>query len=205
MIIDATKRIVETSGASELSARVIAREIGYAPGTLYNLFKNLDDILLRVEAELLEKLDHSLAAAIDGRKTPDAIRYFASGYAGFAFEHARLWHLVLTHQPQFSNGAPDWYLEKVYAPAARLEPMLAKITGNDDSEGITRAARLIWSAIHGMVQVVTTEKFGAMSRTTGTAMVEDLVENYLIGLAATKGIETSKPSLRKSSLQRYAD
>ena len=66
MILDAAKSIVEEGGATELSAREIARRIGYAAGTLYNVFDNLDDILLRVEAELFEQLDAGLAGSLDG-------------------------------------------------------------------------------------------------------------------------------------------
>lgn len=205
MILDAATRIVETSGASELSARVVAREIGYAPGTLYNLFKNLDDILLQVEAGLFERLDQALASAIDGRRTTEAIRLFASAYAGFAFENARLWHLIQTHQPPMSAGSPDWYLEKVFAPATRLEPLLARITGNDDVESVTRTARLLWSAIHGILQVATAEKFGALSRATTTAMVEELVESYLIGISVARNSETTKQMQRTGPLHRSAD
>jgi AcrR family transcriptional regulator len=206
MILDATRRIVENNGAPELSARVIAREIGYAPGTLYNLFRNLDDLLLHVEAELLDELDESLANAIDGRKTPDAIRQFASAYVGFAFENARLWHLIQNHQP-LMNGKPppDQYLEKVFAPAARLEPLLARMTDNHDVETVTRTARLLWSAVHGVVQVATTEKFGALPRATTTAMVEELVENYLIGISITRDGDNSGEAPPKPPRARHAD
>ena len=54
LILTATRRIVEERGFRALSAREIAREIGYAPGTLYNMYENLDEILLRVEARVLK-------------------------------------------------------------------------------------------------------------------------------------------------------
>jgi AcrR family transcriptional regulator len=182
MILDATRRIVETNGAAELSAREIAREIGYAPGTLYNLFKNLDEILLRVEAEVLDELDQSLSAAIDGRKVVEAVRAFATTYADFAYEHTRLWHLLQSHQPHALPESPDWFLERLYAPASRLEPLLARISGVEDVETTTRTARTLWSAVHGIVNVATTQKFGALPRPSTVAMVEDLVQRYLIGL-----------------------
>ncbi len=41
LILDASRTIVETNGISGLSAREIARVIGYSPGTLYNIFETL--------------------------------------------------------------------------------------------------------------------------------------------------------------------
>ena len=56
LIIHATTEIVEQDGLEGLSAREIAKRIGYSPGTLYNVFENLDDILLTIEARLLDRL-----------------------------------------------------------------------------------------------------------------------------------------------------
>ena len=190
LILEAAQRIVATRGFSELSAREIAREIGYAPGTLYNLFRNLDEILLRVEAELLDRLDKALSAEMEGRKGSDAVRRFAVAYAAFAYEHTKLWHLVQEHHPAVDQAGPDWYLEKVYAPASRLEIVLAKLSGNQDVEEAARTARIIWSAVHGIVQVAMTGKFGALPQSTTVAMVENLVENYLVGLAASASKHT---------------
>ena len=191
-----------SSGFNELSAREIAREIGYAPGTLYNLFHNLDEILLRVEVELLDALDKSLSAAMAGKKGADAVRRFATAYATFAYEHSKLWHLIQEHHPVDALTGPDWYLEKIYAPAARLEPLLAMLTGNHDMEEVERTARIIWSAIHGIVQVAMTSKFGALPQSTTVGMVENLVQNYLGGLASSAREHTQKAREMRNSSQR---
>lgn len=202
LILEAAQRIVASSGFNELSAREIAREIGYAPGTLYNLFRNLDEILLRVEVELLDALDKSLSAAMTGKKGSDAVRRFATAYATFAYEHTKLWHLIQEHHPADALAGPDWYLEKIYAPAARLEPVLAKLTGNHNAEEAERTARIIWSAIHGIVQVAMTRKFGALPQSTTVGMVENLVQNYLGGLATSISEHTGTTREMQSSSQR---
>ena len=195
MILDAAQRIVETQGASQLSAREIAREIGYAPGTLYNLFRNLDEILLHVEAELLTDLDRALSEAMESKKGAEAVHRFASRYAAFAYDHSKLWTLLQEHHLADGQLSPDWYLDKINAPIARLEPALAKISGTMDVESTSRTARALWSAIHGIIQIATTEKFGRLSKAAAMEMVEDVVHHYVAGLAAqrTKRSEPNRP------------
>ncbi len=190
LILEAAHRIIATGGFSELSAREIAREIGYAPGTLYNLFRNLDEILLRVETEIFGRLDKALSVEMEGRKGIDAVRRFAVAYAAFAYEHTKLWHLIQEHHLAVVQAGPDWYLEKVYAPAIRLEVVLAKLSGIQDVEQAARTARIIWSAVHGIIQVAMTAKFGALPQSTTVAMIENLVQNYLTGLAVSENKHT---------------
>ena len=99
----------------------------------------------------------------------------------------RLWHLIQAHQPAGGHIGPDSYLEKIFAPMARLERALVKITNERDVEAASRTARVLWSAIHGIVQVATTAKFGALPLATTKALVEELVGNFLAGLLATIG------------------
>ena len=54
LIIEATTEIVEQVGLEGLSAREIAKRVGYSPGTLYNVFGSYDELLLRVNARTLD-------------------------------------------------------------------------------------------------------------------------------------------------------
>lgn len=172
LILDAARRIVETKGFHEASAREIAREIGYAPGTLYNMFKNLDDIMLHVECGVLEALDGQLANATAGRKGLDAVRRFASCYVEFAYANPLLWQLVRERHPVSRDASPDWYLDRLYAPKSRLEGLIARASTPLDAEEISRAAHLVWATVHGLLSVVMTPKLGTMSLAKAQAMAE---------------------------------
>lgn len=184
LILVAARRIVEDRGLKALSAREIARDIGYAPGTLYNMFDNLDDILLRVEARVLGELDSHLGSAMSGRQGSDAIKAFASAYVEFAYRHPRLWELLQYHHPLIEKKAPDWYLERVYAPMSRLEPVLSRHSGTKDAEAATRNARQMWAAIHGVTLVATTPKFGNVPMPTTISMVESIIAELAGGRSA---------------------
>lgn len=180
LILGATRRIVEQNGYRALSAREIAREIGYAAGTLYNMFQNLDEILLRVEAIILDEFDAEIGKAMNGKKGAEAIRAFALSCVDFAFEKPRLWELIQYHFPELAKGPPDWYLDSLYAPVSRLEPLVQKHFAMTDPDEISRTARQLWSSIHGIVHVATTQKFGALPRPTVVPMVEELLAELLL-------------------------
>lgn len=179
LILGAARRVIVELGFQELSAREIARVIGYAPGTLYNMFDNLDEILLRVEARILEELDEAVGRAMTGKKGAEAVRCFATTYVQFAYDNPQLWQLIQEHSPTDRGVAAEWYLERLYAPLARLEPELGRLIGSSDADDIARLARLIWSSIHGIIQVATTPKFGTLPLATTMSMIETLVTRYV--------------------------
>lgn len=179
LILTATRLIVEERGFRAISAREIAREIGYAPGTLYNMFENLDEILLRVEARALKDLDDHIGKSLLGKKSQDLPRAFAEAYVDFAYDHPRLWDLIQFHHPEFDKAAPDWYLDNVYAPMMRLEPIVGDVMGIDDADEIAQRARLLWSVVHGMVQMAMTPKFGVVQKSTTVWMIESAIADCL--------------------------
>ena len=70
LILDAAQDIIQDQGLAGLSAREIARRIEYSPGTIYNMFENLDDVVLHVEARVLDALDKRLLGAARRTATP---------------------------------------------------------------------------------------------------------------------------------------
>ena len=57
-------------GVSQVSARALAKRIGYSPGTLYNLFDNIDAVVYQVNADTLRDLAAAAMAAVGERSEP---------------------------------------------------------------------------------------------------------------------------------------
>ena len=186
LILDAAQRIVEGGGISQLSAREVARMIGYAPGTLYNMYENLDDILLRVQARMLESLDDRLVAAMSGTKGSDAIRGFATCYLDFAHERPKLWSLLQEHHLALGKPAPQWYLDRLFSPPRRLEGPIAYLIKGEDEAAVQRSARSLWASIHGIALQSTSRKIDSMAAESGKELIENLVETYIAGLKSLR-------------------
>ncbi len=66
MALAAAAALAERDGLRGVTARGIAREIGYTVGTLYNVFDNLDDLLRHMNAATMDALyEHVTAEPID--------------------------------------------------------------------------------------------------------------------------------------------
>lgn len=183
LVLDAAEEIIESDGIAGLSAREIARKVGYSPGTLYNLFANLDDLILNVEGRILGALDERLAAALDGDLGEDAVRRFAHAYLAFSRERPRLWNVLLEHHIPHSDTLPQWYQDRLEATVGRLETAIAPVVGSDDPVRLRRSARSLWAGLHGVTSLSTTNKVGQVTIEAANELVDDLVETYLAGLA----------------------
>lgn len=182
LIIEATTSIVEQGGLEGLSAREIAKRIGYSPGTLYNVFENLDDLLLIIEARLLDDLADRLAST-DAAGTPsDRLRRIVGTYFTFTQERPKLWNLLNEHRMPAGRAVPEWYQEKLDKLLAVLEEALAPLTTASDPGTRRRHARTLWASVHGMTSLSTADKLSHVTAHSARALLDDLVHNYVAGL-----------------------
>ena len=114
MILDAAQAIIEEQGLAGLSAREIARRISYSPGTIYNMFENLDDVILRVEGRMLDDLGERLkGVATDVGDPVEATARMAHAYLAFTHERPKLWNLLFEHHMPATSVLPDWYAGQI--------------------------------------------------------------------------------------------
>ena len=71
LTLEAARRLLCAHGLEGLTARRVAAEIGYTPGTLYNIFENLDDLILHVTAGALDGLGETGRGRAPGRQEPE--------------------------------------------------------------------------------------------------------------------------------------
>ena len=136
LIIQATTEIVEENGLEGLSAREIAKRIGYSPGTLYNVFENLDDILLTIEARLLDRLADRLAKT-DASGTPqERLKRLTETYFAFTQERPKLWNLLVEHRLPVGKDLPTMVPDQTGVSA---HPPGGGARATDRREGCGRA------------------------------------------------------------------
>jgi len=187
LILDAAQTIIESNGFASLSAREIARRIGYSPGTIYNMFENLDDVVLHVEARILDELDGRLAASLDNGSPEDRPRRLADAYLVFTQERPKLWNLLFEHYMPGGKETPAWYQQKLELLMARMEAALAPLFPPDADAERKRAARVLWAGVHGITSLSTANKLSNITPEAAGPFIADLMNNYLAGLAANSG------------------
>jgi len=182
LIIEATTSIVEQAGLEGLSAREIAKRIGYSPGTLYNVFENLDDLLLIIEARLLDELGGRLASADDTGPPNERLRRLVRTYFSFTQERPKLWNLLNEHRMPNGREVPEWYQAKIERLLTPFEEVLTPLFDERDAASQKRHARALWASVHGMTSMSTADKLAAVTGHAGPSLIDDLLSIYLAGL-----------------------
>ena len=190
LIIDATTTIIEQDGLEGLSAREIAKRIGYSPGTLYNVFENLDDLLLIIEARLLDELADRLAATDTSGPPTERLRRLVGAYFSFTQERPKLWNLLNEHRMPAGRAVPEWYQDKLDKLLGVLDEALAPLVKSCDAGARRRHARTLWASVHGMTSLSTADKLSHVTAHSGRSLVDDLVTTYLAGLQSQGAEET---------------
>jgi AcrR family transcriptional regulator len=182
LIIQAATEIVERDGLEGLSAREIAKRIGYSPGTLYNVFENLDDLLLTIEARLLDRLAAQLAMTDETGTPQQRLRRLTQAYFAFTQEQPKLWNLLIEHRMPPGHKVPEWYHAKLDSLLVPLEEVLAVLLESSDAHARKRAARTLWAGVHGMTSLSTAQKLSHVTGNAGKALIDDFVSTYIAGL-----------------------
>jgi AcrR family transcriptional regulator len=193
MVLDAAWDIIAADGSKALSARSIAQKIGYAPGTIYNLFSSMDELTLHINARTLEMLKAELAKDMpkDLEKSqfvPVAVmKKLAARYMKFARAYKPYWLMLFEFSKPQSEGEAPWYAEKINELFAPLEALL--IPYYKEETECKKSARVLWGSVHGLCFLQETGKIENAAR-NGLTHAKDpalelanmLIENYMAGI-----------------------
>jgi AcrR family transcriptional regulator len=188
LAVDAARAIVAADGPAALTARRVADDIGYTPGTLYNLFSSMDELVLRVNVITLRALYEMLTAIPDARRgVADNLKAMARAYRAFARKHRQHWLLLFLHNPDAGQMPPDWYLEEVGKLFSPLEELLKPLYTPRQSARRKLAARALWASVHGMVFLEETGRIPVIAAAQGgDDMAALLIDNFVRGAKGAK-------------------
>lgn len=180
MTLAAARELIETEGIRGLTARRLAEKIGYAPGTLYNLFDNLDDLVGHLNADTLGLLLSSVSEVSLEGKPEDALQNLAHRYIAFTQAHPRLWSALFDPSAPRNRALPEIFHERVLALLELVENCLAPFFKPEDAEDRLHAARTLWAALHGYCSLAGS---GSLPESESVEKLADtLISNYLAGL-----------------------
>jgi AcrR family transcriptional regulator len=163
-LVAAAERTIEREGLRGLRARALAEEAGCAVGAIYNAVKDLDELVLLVNARTLKALEADLAAAdrTAERAGPDAaiarLVRMALAYLDFAAAHTPRWRALFEHRMPPSQEVPDWYRDQQRRLFGYVEELLTELQAHESRVRRTLLARSLFSAVHGVVVLGLEEK-----------------------------------------------
>ena len=187
LVMDEARNIIERDGMRGLTARSIATAIGYSPGTLYNLFDNLDDLALQINGSTLDDLYETLSQQ---KRTGDPeadLRTLLHGYLGFLERNPALWGAIFDFRLPPESALPEWYLQKVRRLMSMVEDAIAPLFAPGEESEQSQAAGVLWSSLHGISTLARDGRLSLVSGQSVPEMAESLIANYLAGLRARAG------------------
>jgi len=190
LILATSWKIAGNDGFEGLTARRIAAEIGYAPGTIYNLFESMDDLYLQINARTLDRLYAILcgAACNDPAKSPAKnMKKMAGLYMEFAQGNRPYWLMLFNHRLPDGRKVQPWYQEKIDRLFDPLENLLKPLFGAKQDKKRKMAARVLWSSVHGLCFLQETGKIALVGdKAPAEAMASYLIDTFLAGVTGDK-------------------
>lgn len=186
-LIEAARNRIRDNGLQALRARALAEDVGSALGGIYNVFADLDDLILQVNATTLAALQRLVKERVAGISEPRALlRELALTYLDFARDNHRLWSTLFEHRLQSGEHMPDWYrgeqavlIESMVAPLRVLNPEL-------DRSALLVRARTFFAAVHGIVVISTEQRFIGVPETDLNQELTRFVDILVAGSEAMR-------------------
>jgi AcrR family transcriptional regulator len=179
LAVDAAERLIALKGTEGMTVRQIAAEIGYSPGTLYNLFKNLDELLLHVAGRTLEKMLLEVESAPVSNDAAEDLRALATFYFRFTRRNARTWRLIMEHRLADGERHPVWYRALVVQVLGRVERALRPWFHGRSAEAQRRAALTLFSCMQGICAVTQPGSLTAVPERMALELAGQLIDAFL--------------------------
>ncbi len=159
-IVQVSRELLVAEGLEGLQARKVATAAGCSVGTIYNLFGNLDTVIVTANAETLAELHDKLVEVRSDTfgSLAERLERLALAYLGFAIERQNEWRAIFEHRPASKFVVPDWYRAAQSELFAIVESVLSPVIA--EPERRQEAARALFGAVHGIVALALDQKLG---------------------------------------------
>jgi AcrR family transcriptional regulator len=184
LILNIARGIIASKGLRSLKVRDVAEAADCSIGSVYNEFGDFDGLILTVNRETVQALTVRLRAVAAG----DPIRQLhglATTYLAFASEHADLLRSLFEHRMEDDRPFPEDILIMVMQAFALMHDPLVRLMPDRDPKEIALQARMMFSAVHGIISLGLEERMVAVPPEKLRQQVAQFVDTYLAGLGFT--------------------
>ena len=182
-ILASAEAVLTNEGLSALQARRVAKGADCSVGTLYNIFGDIDGLILQTNARTLGELGRLLKAAARRSARSDLetrLNTLAIAYLDFATTNQRRWRAVFEHRLPDTATLPESYQDDRRQLLALIETQLEPAI--TDGEARSDAAHALFSAVHGIVTMSLDAKLGPFEPSRCERQIRFLVGRVVAGL-----------------------
>jgi AcrR family transcriptional regulator len=153
-ILEAARELFGSEGYDRVTMRRIAEAIEYSPTTIYNHFKDKDDLVYALCEQDFAQLLGRLEGQVPPRDPVEGIRRLGLAYAQFALDNPNHYRFIFLAPPDVGHvrerGNPG---EQSFA-VLRAAVEKAIESGRFRPNGVDTVAQILWSSVHGAVALL---------------------------------------------------
>ncbi len=183
-LLQTAAAIAAGEGLGEMQARRIAEEADCSVGTLYNIFGDIDGVILAVNERTLADLGRALTAAAGRAASAELearLMILAGAYLDFASANQQRWRTVFEHRLPEARPLPEEYRQDRRRLLALLDAQLEDAI--PDPAVRADAAFALFSAVHGIVLLSLDAKLGAFDPERCERQIRFVVGHVVRGLS----------------------
>lgn len=181
LILNSAEKILYSKGLKSLTARGLALVIGYAPGTIYNFYKDMDSLIVDMNCATLGRLqDFCSERTKDLPPDFSKIKALAYAYVDFAHENVRAWETIFasTRKGEKKTRLPKHYQQQLHDVFQLIEEALRECLHIPAADA-PKTARLLWACLHGITVLTIDGRLNLIGVDNPHHMIDNLLQRYL--------------------------
>lgn len=135
-------------GFARFSSREVAKRIGYAVATLYNVFGSYDRLIAAINTRTFELWTQHLESIL-ADDPADRIDALVEAYFSFARDNRNLWMAIYDHRLPPDMPMPDDYAARRGVLTEIVVREVAAILPEEARDNAPRLARSLVATVHG--------------------------------------------------------
>lgn len=144
---------IKADGLKNLRTRDLAKDAGCALGAIYNVFGDLNDLVLAVNARTFHRLGAAVAETLAQapQNATQQLIVMSHAYHRFAAENFNAWRALFDIERPAGEAAPDWYLAEIGQLFAYIDAPLSVLFPDHDAQKRALLTKALFSSVHGIV------------------------------------------------------
>ena len=186
LVLAAEKRIA-LNGIKQLRARDLAADVGCAVGAIYNVFDDIDALILASGFRTLKKIDSVMTRRMDamaGKQPVERMVAMAHTYFDFVDENTYAWAGLFEHRLPADYKLPEWHVEGQGVLFRHIEAPLADLMPDAPKRDIAILARTLFSAVHGIVLLSREQRVAGVAKDVVKGQLDVLLRTFVQGIEA---------------------
>ncbi|MEO9685632.1 MAG: TetR/AcrR family transcriptional regulator [Tateyamaria sp.] len=155
-LIDIAEKQIEAKGMAAIKARTLATKAGCSVGAIYNVFGDLEDVIVAVNGRTFGKLGRHVAQALQGKDDlPATERLIVMSYAylDYASQHPLLWSALFDLRMSTDMDVPAWYIKELGQLFSVIDGPVRECFPDLDADNVRLMTRALFSSVHGIIML----------------------------------------------------